>query len=183
MSSFFAGMNLPRLVILIGFIASGVLAWFDYDLGTKLTNLRDAEKNEAPSTVRNIQSLSIRYTQLQAQLADDQWLGQNNPGSYARTIAQHNDVGLGQIDVAPSREEQVVPGVIDKRYAIKPVSKDRGWSKTQLGNFLYLLEDKSQQVRVTRIKIQPPSKSRNKPHEVPADEWTYEVDITSRQRE
>ena len=183
MSGLFRGMNLPRLVILLGFLASGVLAWFDYDLGDKLVDLRDAERNEAPRTVRNIQSLSIRLTQLQALLDSSKWLGQNNPGSYVRTIAQNSDVGLGQIDVAPSRAEQVSPGVVDKRYVIKPVSKDRGWSKSQLGNFLYLLEDESQQVRVTRIKIQQPSKSRNKPHEIPADEWTYEVDITSRQRE
>ena len=182
MKALFVGMNLPRLVILIGFVASAVLAWFDYDLGLKLETLRDAEINRAPNVVRNIQSHSDRLTSLQEQLQDDQWLGQNNPGLYARTIAQDSNVGLGQVDVIPIKEVRVVEGVVDKKYTIRPVNKDRGWTKDKLGNFLFLLEEKSQRVRVTRVKIQQPSNRRTKPHEIPMDDWTYEVEITSRQR-
>ena len=183
MKAFLVGMNLPRAVILIGFLASAFLAWFDYDMGLKLDELRDAEVNRAPNVVRKIQSYSKRLTSLQEQLEDDQWLGQNNPGLYARTIAQDSKVGLGQVDVLPSKEDRVGDGVIDKRYTIRPVNKDRGWTRERLGNFLYMLEEKSQRVRVTRVKILQPAKRRSKPHEIPPDDWTYEVEITSRQRE
>ncbi len=183
MSSFFTGMNLPRFVILIGFLASAVLAWFDYDLNMKLDDLRDAEQNRAPNLVRKIQSYSRRLTSLQDQLQDDVWVGQNNPGLYARTIAQDEKVNLGQVDVLPGSDERVVNGVVDKKYNIRPVNKNRGWAKYSLGNFLYKLEAESQRVRVTRVKIMQPAKRRSKPHEIPPDEWTYEVEITSRQRE
>lgn len=183
MKALLTTMNLPRFVILIGFLATAVLAWFDYEMGLKLDYLKDAESIRAPRLVRSIQSHSMRLTSLQEQLQDDVWLGQNNPGLYARTIAQDAQVLLGQVDVLPSRDERVVEGVIDKKYTIRPVNKDRGWGKDKIGNFLYLLEAKSQRVRVTRVKIQQPAKRRTKNFEIPPDEWTYEVEITSRQRE
>lgn len=183
MKEFFGNLNLPRVVILLSFLASAVLAWFNLELDAKLDQLREEEKNLAPDTVRNIQELSIRITQLKTQLQDDQWLGQNNPGSYVRTIAQDNTVMLGQVDVVPSRDDKLGNGVVDKKYTVRPVNKDRGWSKNNLGNFLWTLENNSQRVRVTRVKIHQPSKRRTKPHEIPPDEWTYEVEITSRQRE
>jgi hypothetical protein len=183
MKDFIAGLNFPRAVILLSFVASAALAWFDFELGSELEVLRRAETEQAPQLVRNIQEHSIRLTQLQNQLRDDVWVGQNDPGLYARTVAQDNDVSLGQVDVTPSNDDRLGGGIVDKKYTIRPVNKDRGWSKENLGNFLYMLEKKSHQVRVTRVKITPPSRSRLKPHEVPPDEWTYEAEITSRQRE
>ena len=102
----------------------------------------------------------------------------------AREIAQNDNVRLGQVNVQPLSPDSLGNGIVDRKFTIKPVATDKGWSKQNIGNFLYMLESNSQQVRVTRVKLTPPSSSRkNKPHEIGADLWTYDIEITSRQRE
>lgn len=181
--SFFKELNFPRVVVLVSMLGSVVLLYLDITLGQKLDRLRTQAERTAPETVRNIQEDSQQLKQLQKQLEDDKWTGQNNPGSYVREIAQSDQVRLGQVDVTPGNPDNLGNGIVDKKYSIKPVDKDRGWGRQNIGNFLFKLEADSQRVRVTRLKIHPPVKARSRPEDFPADDWTYEVEITSRQRE
>ena len=184
MREFFTGMNFPRAVILLSFLASAALAWFDFTLGERLTEYKREESTLAPDAVKSIQEKAIKLTQLQKQRDDDGLSGQKQPTNYARTIAQNDNVRVGQVDVQPLSPDSLGNGIVDRKFTIKPVVKDKGWSKQNIGNFLYMLESNSQQVRVTRVKLTPPSSSRkNKPHEIGADLWTYDIEITSRQRE
>lgn len=176
-------ITFPRIVIALSLVGSAVLAWFDFTLGNELAQRTEENDRTAPLAVRRIQEHSHVLKQLQEQLEDDKWSGQNNPGSYVRAIAQHDDVRLGQVSVTPSSPDNLGNGIVDQKYTIKPDSNDRGWSQSAIGNFLYKLEADSPRVRVTRIKLQPPSKKRYKPHDFPDNEWTYEVEITSRQRQ
>lgn len=181
--SFFKGLNFPRVVVLMSFLGSVVLLYLDVTLGQKLDRLRTEAETTGPETVRRIQETSHRLRQLQKQLEDDKWTGQNNPGTYVREIAQSNEVRLGQVDVTPMNSDSLGNGIVDKKYTIKPVDTDRGWGRQLIGNFLFKLEDDSQRVRVTSLKIHPPPKARVRPADFPADEWTYVIEITSRQRE
>lgn len=181
--SFLANMTFPRAVILLSFLGSAGLAYFDFELSTKLDTLRNQEKVLAPQRVRAIQQKAGTLSTLAAQANDDPLIGQTNPGSYVRQIAQDNNVRLGQVDVNPAGQDSISDSVIDVRWSIKPVTKDRGWSKEKIGNFMFLLESKSEQVKVTRVKIEPPSGVKVKPEDIPRDEYTFEVGITSRQRE
>ena len=181
--SFLTGMNFPRLVIILSLIGSGVLAYFDFTLGQELAQLKDENSKRAPEIVTKIQERSLMLSQLARQIDDEGWKGQGNPGSYVRAIAQDNNVRLGQVNVDPSNPDRFPNGVVDKKYTIKPVNKERGWSRTNIANFLYKLEADSRRVKVTHLELNAPPKSRIKPHEFPPDEWTYSVEITSRQRE
>ena len=183
MKDFFTGMNFPRAVILLSFIASGALGWFNQTLVERLDELTEQEMTTGPKMVTSIQQNSIKLSQLQKQQGDDKLSGQDNPTNYAREIAQNDNVRLGQVNLQPQSPDNLGNGIVDKKYAIKPVSKDKGWSKQNLGNFLYMLESESQQIRVTRVKLSSPTSRKVKPHEFPADSWTYDIEITSRQRE
>jgi hypothetical protein len=181
---FFTGMNFPRAVILLSFVASAALAWFDYSLRIQLDQYQVEASTLAPMTVRSVQQNAIKLSQLQKQHDDDGLSGQKQPTNYAREIAQNDNVRLGQVNVQPLSPDSLGNGIVDKKFTIKPVVTDKGWSKQNIGNFLYMLESNSQQVRVTRVKLSTPSSVRKlKPHEIPPDRWTYDVEITSRQRE
>ncbi len=177
-----SGITFPRIVIAASLLGSAVLAYFNYTLGQQLDEIKGENRTGAPRVVTEIQQHSLLLSQLHKQLADEGYKGQGNPGSYVRAIAQNDNVRLGQVDVSPSNPDALGKGIVDMKYTIKPVNKDRGWSKENIANFLYKLEADSRRVRVTRMKMQPPAKSRLKPHEFPDDEWTYDVEITSRQR-
>jgi hypothetical protein len=181
--AFFEGMSFPRAVILLSFLASAGLAWFEFELDGQLEDYVRQETVDAPDVVRSIQENSIKLSQLQKQLDDEGLKGQKQLTNYAREIAQHDNVRLGQVNPQPLSPDNFAGGVVDKKVVIKPVDNDKGWSKQNIGNFMYMLEANSQQVRVTRVKMRPPSSQRSRPHEIPPDLWTYEVEITSRQRE
>jgi hypothetical protein len=181
--SFIGGLNFPRVVIALSLLGSAVLAYFDYSLGVELERLKEETATKAPQMATKVQEHALQLTQLSKQIEDEGWKGQGNPGSYVRAIAQDDNVRLGQVDVSPSNPDRFPGGIVDKKYTIKPVNKERGWSRQNIANFLFKLESDSRRVRVTRLKMQLPSKRRVQPHEFPPDEWTYEVEITSRQRE
>lgn len=181
--SFLTNLTFPRVVIIMSLLGSAVLAWFDFTMGQELDRLKSENATQAPALVTKIQEHSLMLNQLVQQYEDEGYKGQGNPSSYVREIAQNDNVRLGQVTVTPSNPDSLGGGLVDMKWLIRPDNKDRGWSKENIANFLFKLESDSRRVRVTRLKLIPPSKVRTKPHEFPPDEWTYEVEITSRQRE
>lgn len=181
--SLLESLNFPRVVIGLSLVGSAALAYVDFNLGQELERLEEENRVMAPALSTKIQERSLMLSQLTKQAEGEGWKGQGNPGSYVRTIAQDANVRLGQVDVAPSNPDRFPGGFVDMKYTIKPVNKERGWSKTNIANFLYKLEFDSRRVRVTHLELTPPAKQRIKPHEFPPDEWTYDVEITSRQKE
>lgn len=197
MKTFLEAMTFPRAVILVCLIACIPLGWIGWKKSGELSQMEtvlhrekrvgpDGSEYYLPSTtmklVEEIQILSIQLDQLQNQ-ADKEKLkgGVPNAEDYIRGIASHDLVTIGDVDITPSKRE-TTKGIVDYKYVIKPVDRERPYARSQIANFLYKLEEDSQRVRVTSIDIRPVQKS-VKPHQVFEDKWTFDIEITSRQAE
>ena len=83
---------------------------------------------------------------------------------------------------APATTEAISKGVVDKKYVIKPDNPKTPFARMKLVNFFYTLEDDSRRVKLTRVKMEVLDQKGLKTHEVPKDEWTFDCELTSRQR-
>jgi hypothetical protein len=92
-------------------------------------------------------------------------------------------VDIGENDKTPSEVPVDRGNIIDKKIMIKPVPSDRTFPRSKISNLLYKLETDSRRIRVTHVKIALGGKPLPKLHEVPEENnWTFEAQITSRQR-
>ena len=182
MKGLFSKLNFPRVIILVSLIGCGVLGWLYYQRNEELTLIKQQLAKDVPNTVENIQSLCQQYTQLNERLKDDVWASQDDPEGYIRMMAQDNDVRIGQTDhnVQTKRPER---GVEDVIYTITPQDDDRGFTRHQIANFMYLLEARSPRVKVTGVDMKLSGKRRPGPEEVHHDTWTFDIKITSRRRD
>lgn len=181
MKAFFAGMNLARAIILLSLLGSIGLAWFGATRRTEVKELRAALASTVPSIVSDIQQLSEVHTKLTRDKDGDQFLRQATPELYIRGIGDKPNLSLGQLTLDP-KKDYPTKGIIDQKYRIVPEKKDRAYSRGQISEFLYYLEAESRRVRVTDVKIDLVD-SKTKPHEIPRDAWTFEAEVTSRQKE
>ena len=103
--------------------------------------------------------------------------GGRDDGEQDGTDRRRENQPTAHAHVQPLSPDSLGNGIVDRKFTLKPVVRDKGWSKQNIGNFLYMLESNSQQVRVTRVKLTPPSSSRkSRPHEIPPDLWTYDIE-------
>lgn len=175
---FFEQMNFPRWVILIMLTASAVLAWFVSESSARLDEV-ELELKQTPSLAQEIQKKALRLDALQS-LADKEGMkGETNPELYIRKIAALPNVSIGQVNVNPSRYTPF-KGVDDFRYKVDPTSKTDSFSRQKIGNFLYMLEAETRKMRVTSVEIDPANRVRM--GEIGGDRWTFEVQLTSRQK-
>lgn len=183
MTSFFANLTFPRVVILLSILASSGLGWYYFEMTKELEVLREELYQRTPRTVGNIQTLAQKLDHLQRQVRDDPYLGQDDPESYIRKIALDPRVSVGQTNHT-SRTQEPMKGVVDVMYTIKPQNKERGYDRDAIASFMYHLEDRSPRVKVTSLKLTQATTGRRKakPHEVHGDSWTFELTITSRQK-
>lgn len=170
-------MNFPRWVILAMLLTSAVLGWFVYQKTTRLREV-ETELTRVPSLVKEIQQLALRLDALQG-LADKEGLiGETDPEYYIQRIAALDNVQIGATSINPS-VFQTFRGVEDHKYMIRPQDKSRRYKRVRIGNFLYKLEEESRKVKVTGIELTPTA--RIKKGEIGDDNWTFEVELTSRQ--
>jgi hypothetical protein len=174
---FFANMNFPRWVIVIMLTSSAVLGWFVFDRKQRLSEV-ERELRRVPQLVREIQELGLRLDELQQAERKEKFKVQDDPDTYIRSVAAHDAVRLGQIDITPSTKPSG-PGIEDRKFRIKPADRTSSFRRVQVGNFLYQLEAETQRVRVTSLKLEPVQ--RLKPGDTGNDLWTFEAEITSRQ--
>ncbi len=174
---FLSDLNFPRVVILGSLLASAVTGYFVYVNKARLTQLKQDVKN-APGVVRDIQMAALELEGLREAASREGLKGEGDPEFYIRTIAQAENVDIGQVEVFPSTS---VParGVEDRRYKVKPAEKTSYFRRGSIANFLYKLEADSRRVRVTHVKIEPHEKL--KPGQIGKDFWKFEAEITSRQ--
>lgn len=181
MKAFFKNMNLARAIMLfsiVGAIALGVIGWQRH---ARLSDLRASYELDVAKVVRQVEQLGRKHTHLSAAMRKDALTGQSDLESYIRKNAAEDRVGAGNVNIAMN-DDQRTKGIVDKKYAIKSSDKDRSFSRTTIANFLFRLESESQRVRVTAIELDLAEK-RLKPHEIPSeDKWTFEAELTSRQR-
>lgn len=176
--AFFRNMTFPRVVILVSFIGSGVLGYYYMGHAQRLEELK-LEVRKAPELAVEIKTLALQLKELKRKLDSENLSVLDDPDLYIRQIAQDPSVNIGGVKV-DFDEKEPAPGVRDKIQRIEPQEKRRGKDRTRIANFLYKLEEGSRRVKVTHFELSPVKSF--KPHEIGPDSWSFEAEITSRQR-
>ena len=181
MKGFFKQMNLARAIIYSSLLGALVLAVIGWRRQTELSAMREASKDEVPKLARTIEQLGRRHSQLTSAMRKDALSGQSDLESYIRGIAAFDRVEIGNVNISNTEAPGATRGVMDRKYSIKPTDRTRAFPRSKIANFLYKLEAESRRVRVTDVTVEVADK-KIKPHEVPEDNWTFEAELTSRQR-
>ncbi len=197
MKSFFKDFNLARAIItfsLLGAIGLGVFGYYQHkklaDLQSSLekSGQRKAasgtyDETDVTKLVREIETLGRKHTQLTKAQRAEGFTETEGLGNYIERAINADGVDLGENNKDPS-STPVTKGIVDKRIRIKPSSRDRVYPRSKIANFLYKLEADSRRIRVTDFTIELGGKTKVREHEIPEENsWTYDVTITSRQRE
>lgn len=181
MKAFFRNMNLARGIILGSLLASLVLAVTGYRLSSKRAGLELALAGEVPEIARETQVLSQRYSKLYDEAEMEGLKGQSDPQTYFRTLAGDPKVRLGGLEITTPQPQRPSKGVVDIKYRIVPQTRDRGFDRKNLANFLWLIEERSRRVRVTQFSMT--REGNLKPWEYGNDRWKWDIEVTSRQKE
>jgi hypothetical protein len=181
MKSFFANMNLARWIIVASVAGTLVLAFTGWKLHSRRVELERALEVAVPNRALALQVQARRYSKLYKEAEREGLKGQADPESYIRTLASDEHVALGQVEVIRARESTPRKGVADRKYTIRPQSRDRGFPRDRIANFMWKLESESRRVRVTMAQLDPEKPL--KPHEHPTDSWKWTVEVTSRQKQ
>lgn len=181
MKAFFERMNLARSIILFALVGSFALGWLGWQRSRELAELRANLEEDTQKLVANIEKLGREHTQLSKSARQEGLAGQTDLESYIRKVGIADRVEIGDLKLNPGSDPRGTKGVVDKKYTIKPTDKEHAFQRSRIANFLYKLEADSRRVKVTNLVIETAEK-RIKPHEIPEDNWTFEAEVTSRQR-
>jgi hypothetical protein len=180
MKSFFKGMNLARGIIFVTVIGALALGALGYAQTRKLSEMQEQHDKNLEPLVKTIQDLGRKHTHLSKSMRQEGLAGQTDPNTYIRKIATKDKVDIGDVKLTSS-EDVRTRGIVDYKYRIRPQDRERQFMRSRIANFLYSLESDSRRVKVTDLTIEIAQK-KIKPHEIPDDMWTFEAEITSRQR-
>lgn len=179
MKSFFQNMNFVRGVMLVCFIAAIALGYLAYKDKAYVEDLEDKVDRAAGILAHQVQERAVHLNQLKKIESGSEFGALEDTQYYIRQTALLNTVNVDQVDITPNRaKENVVPGTKDESWSIRPRDRARAFSRSQIANFLYMLEARSPFVVVTHAEFRLEKKGR--PEEHPSDRWTYEADITIR---
>lgn len=176
MKSFLARMSFPRAVILFCSLGSLVLGTLVYLRSQRLTEV-EQELRKVKEIVAEIQADAYRLDALQDSDSKDAFSAQSEPEFYIRAIATDEKVNMGQMDTTKSTKSPA-KGIEDTTFKITPQTKSQRFTRGQIGNFLFKLENDSRRVKVTRVKLTPYEKI--SPGEIGKDQWNLEADLTTR---
>ncbi len=186
MKAFFQGLNFPRFVILVSFLASAGLGWFVYDSNARL---KEVEANLKPERVDKeitlMQELGMELERYQEKVALSGSSTQQDLPTFIRNTAASPAVGLGQLTVTPMTPKAYGKDSEDLVYKISPKHSSNSYNRKSIANFLYKLEKDNRRVKVTSYDVKPHTGSQRakaaKPGEIFAqDTWTFEAEITLR---
>jgi len=117
---FFSHMNFPRWVIVMMLSSSCFLGWFVYERSRRLAQVQ-AELARVPMLVRTIQERGLRLEELLQAESKEKFKVQDDPDTYIRSVAAHDAVRLGQIEITPS-VKSFSKGIEDRKFRIKATS-------------------------------------------------------------
>ena len=180
MKSFFANLNLARGIILVSLIGCLVLGFLSWKRAQRLAEMKSELETGILPLTKDLMQSAQRHTALAKTFKDDNLDAQKDLETYIRKVASKEKVEIGNVNMTFTPEQRS-KNVLDKVYRIKSDSRERTFQRLRIANFLYTLEFDSRRVKVTDLKLEVAEK-RPKPHEVPADEWFFETEVTSRQR-
>jgi hypothetical protein len=194
---FLKDLNLARWIILLSLVGALGLGVLGYSQSSRLGKLQsDLEKSgqrkaasgtyddsDVAKLVREIETLGRKHSQLSKAKKAEGFTETEGLNNYIERAITNDGVELGEHSTDPSTAS-VTKGIVDKKIRIKPTSRDKTFPRSKIANFLYKLEADSRRIRVTDLVIELGGKNRVREHEIPEEnQWTYEVEITSRQRE
>lgn len=169
-------LSFPRAVILFCSLGSVVLGTLVYLRSQRLAEVKQ-ELVKVKEVVAEIQSDAYRLDSLLRSASSDIFSAQSEPQFYIRAIATDGKVNMGQMDIVESTKSPT-KNVEDTIYKITPMTKSQRFTRGQIGNFLFKLENDSPRVKVTRVKLTPYEKI--SPGEIGKDQWNFEADLTTR---
>ena len=186
MKALLAKLTFARVMIIASLLGSCVLGWFIYQNQLKIrqATIDLAEEGPVASLVREIQTLSKRYTKLYQSQGDEKLRAQVNPQTYIDGIASDPKVMVGRVDIKIA-ERDLTSSISDKIYTVVPFEKDAKFGRGQIANFFWKLEADSRRVRITELSItalNEQGKPRIAKEEYPSDRWNFTCKVTSRQR-
>jgi hypothetical protein len=174
-------LTLARWIIIVSFVGSVALGYYGYRLHRTRVELEVALKTSVPKLAVELQTLAKQYSLLKSQAEHEAFSGNvTNVGTYVRNIAAGTDVRIGDIAIDNPTENKITEGVLDTRYAVKPSSRDRGYPRLNIANFLYKLESDSRGMRVTRLRMEPEAKNVKPETILENDSWKWEAELTTR---
>lgn len=180
MKQFLANLTMARWIILLSLVGSIALGVYGFRLHQGRVALEAALEGDVRMLALDTRNKARRYDVLQKQSEREGLEGQSDPASYIRRIAAGADVKIGDTTIDTPSEAENIKGVLDTRWTIKPSSRDRGFPRLNIGNFLYKLESESRRMRVTRIRMEPEAKSPKPELVLENDSWRWEAEVTSR---
>jgi len=181
MKTFFASMNLARAIILLAALGSLVLLWIGWRNHSQLAEMRRHLDKDVEKLSTQLTELARKHAVLTESLRGENLQGEADLQSYIYKVAGMDRVEVGNLDLNTSQPDPYTKGVVDKKITIKPDNRERTFRRTTIANFLYTLEQQSRRVKVTMVRIEAANR-RLKAHEIPDDLWTFETEVTSRQR-
>jgi hypothetical protein len=181
MKAFFKSMNLARGIILAALLGSVVLLWIGLRHASRLSEMKQNYSTDVAKIAPQLAQLARKHSQLTEGLKGESLQGEANLQEYIYKVGTMDRVEVGNLDLVPSKPDPIAKGVVDKAINIRPDNRDRAFERTKIANFLYTIEAQSRRVKVTMVKIENADR-RVKPQEIPKDQWTFEAEITSRQR-
>ena len=198
MSAFLSGFNSARALILIFLIGSCVFGYMAFEQHGKLGKLRgdlglDSKSQLDPSlmipggtkaryqrSMENLVAAAKMHTNLSDEIDGDGVARESSPMVYIRKQKDLRKVALGRVDITP-RTAQPVRGVTDSNYMIKPEDPKASFTRDQVSNFFFSLEDGSPRVRVTELEVKTANKVKDE--ELPPDAWTMTCTVTLRDKD
>lgn len=178
MKTFFAQLNLARVIILLSVVGSAYLGWAAYEKHQEVSFLRSTFAVQVPKLAKEIQELSLLNSKLEKDIKGDQFISTDSPESYVRRCADNPSVAIGDV-VADPTSRPGPNGTTDNKITIRPSDSKKAFTHSQIAAFLYRLEADSNQIKVTNLSYRLLGKG-VKPDEIPKDEWTFEATITNR---
>ena len=182
--SFFKNLTLERVFMMLSLIGAVLLIYTGSGTKRELNELRTAlvdKQKGVPAVANELQQLALKYSSLQKTMKGEGFLGQEGVESYLRRCAASSNARIGQIVITHNANEiDRQTGIVDHVYTIKTQNSDATLGRRNIVTFLRLLEQDSQQMRVTNMNMRLSRKNRLEAHEIPPDAWLFDAVCTSR---
>jgi hypothetical protein len=190
MKNFFGNLTFSRAIILLSFLGSLVLGYMLYTEKQKLSNY-DAGVAYADQAVPKIVTRARELDELiKAAAREDFSNDVNAVETYVRERALDPNVHVGQMDMSKPKTEVIFSGgpggaggsVRDTIFSVTPSSAGKSeFTRSEIANFAYLLEQDSRRMKISRLMIRPTQKNIKEDQSL-EDRWDFELDLRIRSR-
>jgi len=180
-------ITFAKVMIVLCLIGSGGLAYVDWQQYKQIKQFKEDLRphGRVELLVRETQILGKQYAELTKSLSNDDLAGQASPLTYISEIADYPRITIGDVSIQTSESSPGIKGLTDMVYTVSPQPSKRDFSKTEIANFLFTLEQKSPRIRVTKLvidQLNKGNKAKVEPTQYPGDAYYFTAEVTSREK-